>query len=491
FEDTDADNLLRYVDMHFADGASEAIRVENARLTLEGGQWTDTDEHVLYVDHPRLLVTDSVFPPADGVEPINGQSLEEGDFLVLRRNTFNAASGYNDIIDFSDCKRPGPVLEVYDNLFLGGSDDGLDIDGCDAHVEGNTFIGFHKGHGGSSTSNAIATGFRFGRRTDLVVVRNVFVDNDHAILLKEGTVLWADQNVFYRSTVAAVNFSEWPDRDVEPGSAAYFSGNIFSENAAIFENRFSRPGYDDPTIEVHRSLLPASSHAFGEGNVDGEPLFANPPDDLTLVAGSPAIATGPLGMDMGSHVPSGAWVAGPEDPVLDDGRLVLRIGGPGIAAYRYAVNDTSAAAWSAPIDLATSDELVLDDLAPGSYTIYVQGQSHVGVWQSEPQYAIAGPYEVTGTTAAEPSTLPDADAALEVFPNPVAGSATIRLGPAISVGTVEIYDLLGRLVDRIATGVGASTRDLHWDTRHLAPGVYVVSVTAGKQRTRRVVVRVE
>jgi hypothetical protein len=85
-------------------------------------------------------------------------------------------------------------------------------------------------------------------------------------------------------------------------------------------------------------------------------------------------------------------------------------------------------------------------------------------------------------------THPDA-VSLEVYPNPLPGTATIRLGAALQSGTVEIYDLLGRLVDRVPAGTGA--RELRWDARALAPGVYVVSATAGTARARRVVVRVK
>jgi len=111
---------------------------------------------------PSLRVSNSVFPDENGREAIHGEMLRDDEYLVLRGNTFGRTSGYNDVIDFSDCRRPGPVLEVYDNVFTGGSDDVLDMDGCDAHIEGNVFMNVHKSNTTTSTSNVLATGVYSG-----------------------------------------------------------------------------------------------------------------------------------------------------------------------------------------------------------------------------------------------------------------------------------------------------------------------------------------
>src|SRR5690606_19277120 len=134
---------------------------------------------------------------------------------------------------------------------------------------------------------------------------------------------WAEHNVFYGATIAAINFSEWPDRDVAPARGAYFDGNIFANNTAGFENLQSQPGFADPVVEVNRSLGPASLQALGVGNLDADPAFENPPADFRLRAGSPALGVGRLGLDLGAYVPSGVQVAGPNPPVATDGRLVL------------------------------------------------------------------------------------------------------------------------------------------------------------------------
>ena len=73
-------------------------------------------------------------------------------------NKFNKTTGGADVIDVSGGKRPSAILEIYDNQFLGGNDDGLDLDGMDAHIEGNDFSGFSSNNRVGFFSAAIATG---------------------------------------------------------------------------------------------------------------------------------------------------------------------------------------------------------------------------------------------------------------------------------------------------------------------------------------------
>jgi hypothetical protein len=169
-------------------------------------KWNNTTKIILELEHPSLLVRDSEFPEVDGQEVIHGAALRDAEYLILDGNTFGRPSGYNDVIDFSDCRRPGPMFEAYGNVFTGGGDDALDLDGCDAHIEGNVFMNFHKANGSSSTSNALATGVFNGYSPTIVVTRNVFVNNDHAVLLKEDVFMRADNNVFVNCVHGAINF---------------------------------------------------------------------------------------------------------------------------------------------------------------------------------------------------------------------------------------------------------------------------------------------
>ena len=71
---------------------------------------------------------------------------------------FGQTSGSNDVMDISGGKRPGPILELYESVFLGGNDDGLDLDGMDAFVDDCIFSNFDNAKRLGYFSAAIAAG---------------------------------------------------------------------------------------------------------------------------------------------------------------------------------------------------------------------------------------------------------------------------------------------------------------------------------------------
>ena len=81
--------------------------------------------------------------------------------------------------------------------------------------------------------------------------------------------------------------------------------------------------------------------------------------------------------------------------------------------------------------------------------------------------------------------------ALGVSPNPVSTGGTVRVSlPEAGVVRVVVYDVLGRQVAVLADGErSAGTHDVALDAGRLAPGVYVVRLTAGEASVvRRVTV---
>lgn len=384
FDHTLEDNRMNCVDMESGDGQGESVDVQHARVEIDNVTWTGTDTGILNVDHPTVIVRDSVFPSISGAEPIHGVGLSGEEQLVFERCTFGTATGYNDVIDFTGGQRPGPIIQIYDSLFLGGGDDGPDLDGADAHLEGNVFMHFNRNQGGDSTSNAIATGRSGNDTTDVCVVRNLFVDNDHAVLLKEDCFLRAEQNTFVNSGIATISFGE-PDRSPPrpAGRGAYMTGNIFWNNTAMFEHLFEEPlpDYGPTDLAIDDSILPLIWHGLGAGNMDVDPLFAGV-DDYHLKSQSAAIASGPWGLDMGVYIRPGAAVFGePADWTwLTD--VVLAVGGPGITDYRYSLNDPGGP-WSEERPIDTLIDLA--GLQDGqSYTVYVLGKNSAGRWQEQP-----------------------------------------------------------------------------------------------------------
>ena len=75
---------------------------------------------------------------------------------------------------------------------------------------------------------------------------------------------------------------------------------------------------------------------------------------------------------------------------------------------------------------------------------------------------------------------------LAIAPNPARGSATVTLSHPAGAVTVEVLDALGRRVALVAEGdAAAGTRTLTLPLRRLAPGTYVVRMTAGRETVAR------
>jgi len=359
-------NRLSYVDMEYGDGLTQAISVDHSRLLIENATWTRTDKNVLQITHPYLIVRNCVFPDHDDEEGIYGHGLAGDEYLIIQGNTFGRQSGYQDAIDFSDCHLPGPIIQVYDNVFLGGEDDGLDLDNADACIEGNLFMNF-LGGSGTGTANAVVA----DQGGYIILNRNAFFNNNNAVLLKGDARMFAGNNTFVNNANCAIHFYE---SGSDPGRGAHLDGNIFWNNSDVFQNV-------DGQVEltVDRSILPTEWHSYGVGNIDANPVFVDEDVDFRLKAGSPAAGAGPCGLDMGAYVPAGAAICGEPDAVTYRTDAVLTVGGPGITHYKYRLNNEP---WSEELPVDTP--IVLNNLINGqTYTVYAVGKNSAGLWQSE------------------------------------------------------------------------------------------------------------
>jgi len=367
------DSRLRYADMEYGDAQGQAILVSNSQLLLDNVTWAGAANTILELSHPSVIARDCILPDVVDIEPVHGGDLTGGEYLIFERNTFGTTTGYRDIIDFSNCTLPGPILQVYDNVFLGGQDDGLDLDNADAYVEGNIFMNFVGGTA-TSTSNAIATDLN----SEIAVLRNIFVNNDHAVLLKGYASIRAEHNVFVGCGVAVINFQE--DEMVDPGDSAFLEGNIFWDVNEMFQNDYGA----SPTIVMNYCMAPNDVHYLGTGNIDADPMFVDEQSDLHLRSGSPATGAGPNGSDMGVYVQQGASVSGEPDGNTYRTTATLTVGGPDVVAYEYRVKDNDTyGGWSSETDVAVPIEL--SGLSNGHcYTVYVKGKNSLGNWPGEP-----------------------------------------------------------------------------------------------------------
>ena len=110
------------------------------------------------------------------------------------RETFLASTiGYSDVVDFTGGNRPGPIVHFINNVFSGSQDDGLDLDGTDAWIEGNIFMHVHRNGNTPDSSAAISGGNNSGNTSELTIIGNLIFDCDNADHGETGQLLHAHQ----------------------------------------------------------------------------------------------------------------------------------------------------------------------------------------------------------------------------------------------------------------------------------------------------------
>ena len=72
-----------------------------------------------------IKMTNSVTPDISGAEPIHFVNMPANGYALFEGNTFGRTSGYNDIIDLTGGKRPGPIAQFLNNTFLGNAPAGV------------------------------------------------------------------------------------------------------------------------------------------------------------------------------------------------------------------------------------------------------------------------------------------------------------------------------------------------------------------------------
>jgi len=383
-----AENRIAYAVVEYGRTNDGMIGVEKSRLLLDHVTFDHTDLRRVRVANSWLTVRSCTFtdifdpnqaPTTDNMsEHIWGSVVADGQFIV-ENCVFGKIKGHNDAVDVDGAARPRPPLQILNNLFTGGGDDALDLEG-DAHVEGNTFMNFHKDRYNTAAreSNVISS----GAGKYYVVVRNVFYNCDHVAQIKDGAFMTFVNNTVMNATASAF-FFQIPELGGTPGKGIYVDSCIFRNVPTMFEAlRVNDPKYGTTQIEVHHSIVAAAWQSYGEGNMDVDPLFVSPPTDFHLKPMSPAIGTGANGLDTGACVPAGASVFSEPAEVTWRTSASLMVSGPGITHYRYSINDPNGS-WSEERPVETP--IALTGLANGgSYQVYVVGKNSAGVWQTVP-----------------------------------------------------------------------------------------------------------
>jgi len=364
------------------------VGVENSHLLLDHVTFDHTDLRRVRVAASWLTVRNCTFtdifgpnepPTTDNMSEHIWGSVVAGGQFVVENCVFGKIKGHNDAIDVDGPARPKPPLQILNNVFTGGGDDALDLEG-DAHVEGNTFMNFHKDRYNTAArqSNVISS----GAAKYYVVVRNVFYNCDHVAQVKDGAFMTFVNNTVMDATASAF-FFQIPELGGTPGKGIDVDSCIFRNVPTLFTDFYvNDPKWGTTRMTVNRSIVADAWLGLGEGNMDVDPLFVSPPSDFHLKSMSPAVSAGTNGLDMGAYVPAGASVFVEPGEVTWRTSASLTVSGPGITHYRYSINDPNGS-WSEERPVETPIELT--GLANGgSYRIFVVGKNSAGVWQTVP-----------------------------------------------------------------------------------------------------------
>ena len=399
--------------------AGSALEAHNTALHLDSIEWTNSTVQVVDLHTTSIVLLNSYIPGGAGNEPVHFNAMPPNGHALIKNCVFGAPRGYNDSIDFTGGNRPGPIVQFIDNVFLAGVDDCFDMDATDAHIEGNIFMNVLQDDERESSSNPISTG-EGSATSELVIVRNIFFNCEHTLLLKDGgatvmqnnTIVHLVTNVFGRTAAppggqaippGIIMFGEPWRSGRTPGHGAIYEGNIAYDLHPIIQAT-PFPIYDpaDSFLVASYSLI-QNNNWPGVGNLSGNPLFAslagpmtaqNIRSNLSLLAGSPCLGTGPNGLDMGALVPAGASISGAPASPTTNTSATLPVSGPGIWSYKWRLN---GGAWSAEVSLvpqsiwnglpltstmlSNTPPISLSNLTDGDYTVEVIGRNSAGFWQ--------------------------------------------------------------------------------------------------------------
>src|SRR5207247_111365 len=256
--------------------------------------------------------------------------IKSGGRGIFLRNFFGKANGYNDVVDFTGGNRPNyAIVQFINNVVTGGDDDGFDLDGTDAWVEGNIFLHMHKNGGTPDSSSAVSGGnytFASGENggvgtetSEITVIRNIIYDCDEATDAKQGNFYtFLNNTIVHQSHVGGIDTDGavviLADAGTTEGRGVYLEGNIIYDIEKLTRNVTAA------LVTYTNNILPMPWTGAGGGNSVTNPLLKHVPqlsettftnwaqaqvmwDWFSLQTNSPGIGTGPNGRDKGALIP--------------------------------------------------------------------------------------------------------------------------------------------------------------------------------------------
>ncbi|MCP4849223.1 MAG: hypothetical protein GY899_14875 [Verrucomicrobiaceae bacterium] len=432
----DPNNRIAHIDIGHAQDREGAIGIISSQCVIDDVRFYGTKIRILYTSDASIILENCIFPDVfapdenadeldlDNIsEQVKGEGeIPEGGRYIIRNNRFGITKGHNDVVDVDSGRRPGPIVQIIGNTFTNTGDEHIDLGG-DVFVAGNLFRNVFKDDETSDRgyANAISTGDA-GNGTTIVVARNIFWDVDHCINLKIDTATVFENNTVYKihpdfndrfdnpSVSSVVNLFIPTDNDEEAthGDAAFVAGNLLMDIPRVFSGADDSREEPFPTtplefydnlvdpqitdISVGRNHEGQTIYDLGSGNVGGVAQFVDPErGDFSLTPGSPGASAHPLGHDLGAMIREGIFINGEPTAVTSSPDATLKVGGPGIWAYRWRLNNSE---WSEELPIGNGfdppeittrvSDIELKGLQDGTYFIEVEGKTFAGEWQTTP-----------------------------------------------------------------------------------------------------------
>jgi len=453
---------------HFAGYNNTAIDVNAGDLFLSHCTFGNPAERHLDLDGASFVVEDCYFPPSTAAfEPIHGTiGIRTGGRGIFRRNFVGRVLGYNDAIDFTGGNRPGPILQVLNNVFMGSDDDLLDFDSTDAWVEGNIFLHTHR-NGSPDSASAVSGGADNADTSQITIIGNLMFDVDHAANAKQGNFYTMLNNTIVHQTrigsedtnTAVVILADMNEQGTftAQGAGILLEGNIILDAENL--TRHVTTALVTYTNNLIHQLTGAPWNGPGGGIVNVDPLLTRIPPFTETTAfnsweaaqvmweyfaprtGSPAVGAGPNGRSLGAvseesvvrseespsstthsslltpHSPvRGISISGEPIGVTPLTTATLRVDplrtGNGIPTAGFADGSgfthykwrLDGGPWSA--ETPTANPIQLNVLSPGPHFVEVVGRNDAGFYQDDPVFGEDAVITVSRTWTVDPTASP-------------------------------------------------------------------------------------
>jgi len=450
-----------------------AIRCNNnANVILEHLGFGATGWPYIWLDNTSFLVSNCVFPDGtrtfelihgNGPIPAGGRGIIRDCFFGKPMSIWPDGS-FNDTIDFTGGNRTSPIIQILNNVFVGSDDDILDIDGTDAWIEGNLFMGVHRNHSPDSAS-AISGGYNSDYGTletsEMTIVGNLFYDVDQAVTAKEGNFYTFLSNTVVKQTkaggeesdTAVINVGE-EEEAIPKGLGVYAEGNIIHSAEALV--RHYDPAHS--TVTFNNNILPFAWGGPGSGNTVADPMLndvSNIPiptefnfrtmvpkirQMFGLQIASPAKGTGPNGTDKGGIRKLGISLSGEPTGTTNQTSATITVGtkmtgfgvpttaktypvGAGWTHYKYRVN---GGPWSGEMPVSTP--ITLSGLNNDAYFVEGVGKNDAGFYQDHSDYGTDATITRTATWTVNSSTIPPAAQAVVRINEVLANNTQLSVG---------------------------------------------------------------